>query len=489
MAERCVVTIHIPAASKTLRVRAPAARRVAKVVEKVLASCGVDARAHAVTFADGRPLAPDATVADLPSDSLLVVEAGAASGSEPDFEDVTDATHGGNGFAALLASHVSDAARLARLETCVASIVAQAELPDALRVGLSAASAALGDAAAAVFEAARPALETRGCALHVVRSRRPRRQFEHVAAVAKHCDAAMVMFSDDDDEWHAERVATYARAAARVVLVSPRYAVNDGAALEVVASPPGSLPSNYWDLALPSALLRQYVEKTDPREYASPFADCAFLEWLLKTGAFATARRVEPRDGCWMYLWRQDHAQRPQHAARLNAELAEEVDGGLADALGDPRGRSWFAAAYEAGMGRRVDAARIPVDALVGAYRDRVLAAERDVELGRIALFHGRWSRADLAATGLPSHGAPAGDRRVLFPREDAMATRQAADAAALLEANPASDVEAHLDAGERLVRRYAAARLRRRTHFAYVAVDADAVAAAFRAASYEFTG
>ena len=314
-------------------------------------------------------------------------------------------------------------------------------------------------------------------------------QFEHVAAVAKRCDAAMVMFSDDDDEWHAERVATYARAAARVVLVSPRYAVNDGAALKVVASPPGSLPSNYWDLALPSALLRRYVELTDPKEYASPFADCAFLEWLLKAGAFATARRVEPRDGCWMYLWRQDHAQRPQHAARLNAELAEEVDEGLADALGDPRGRSWFAAAYEAGMGRRVDAARIPVDALVGAYRDRVLAAERDVELGRIALFHGRWSRADLAATGLPSHGAPAGDRRVLFPREDAMATRQAADVAALLEANPASDVEAHLDAGERLVRRYAAARLRRRTHFAYVAVDADAVAAAFRAASYECPG
>ncbi|KAH8070087.1 alpha-1,3-glucosidase [Aureococcus anophagefferens] len=200
----------------------------------------------------------------------------------------------------------------------------------------------------------------------------------------------MVMFSDDDDEWHAERVATYARAAARVVLVSPRYGVNDGAELKVVASPPGSLPSNYWDLALPSALLRRFVAETDPREYASPFADCAFLEWLLKTGAFATARRVEPRDGCWMYLWRQDHAQRPQHAARLNAELAEEVGEGLAGRRRSPR-RSWFAAAYEAGMGRRVDAARIPVDALVGAYRDRVLAAERDVELGRIALFHGRW--------------------------------------------------------------------------------------------------
>ncbi|KAH8055098.1 alpha-1,3-glucosidase [Aureococcus anophagefferens] len=113
----------------------------------------------------------------------------------------------------------------------------------------------------------------------------------------------MVMFSDDDDEWHAERVATYARAAARVVLVSPRYAVNDGAALK-------------------------------------------------------------------------DHAQRPQHAARLNAELAEEVGEGLAGARRS-RGRSWFAAAYEAGMGRRIDAARIPVDALVGAYRDRVLAAER----------------------------------------------------------------------------------------------------------------
>ena len=489
------VVLHLKKPQFTAKLRAKPTKALASLVKAF--SKAVEKRfgsplAHVRLEAEGLVLAPEATVASLGGGprAVTVVPLRAAPGPS--------AT-----VVSFMASHVNGAARLASLRACLESIERQSAAPTRVAVAIS--SAAVQRAAVeALLARVEARLELAGVRFDWESSASPRAQFRHFAAAldlaADVDDGAWVVLSDDDDLWHPDRVRTYDAALATAargaeVVVCPVYALNRAplasdvpaaADVDVVRSTTGQ-PTNYLDCAVRLGVWREYFEVTRGVEHESIFADNHYLSWL-----YARCPRMDALpvpEGCWMYLWRQDHDRTVQHVTAMERAHGPVVAAGLKRALAAPD--------VEARYPEVVPGAALATpETMLAVFAPEIIKAERTVELSRTWFYHGRYhidfvdAYLDAAERGPPG-AAPGADDAVkakLFPHQVAASKRTQDHLDKLRRTRPDVDVDDDQRRTKAFLRIYAKKRLRQCAdrRYEFRPLEAAEVTAAFASAILE---
>ena len=208
-------------------------------------------------------------------------------------------------FIGMIASHADHMDRVVALRRCLRSIRQQQE--PLLRLYISCSGLMHGEAAQVIAE------ETHGMAVSSFHSGQRRSQFEHFRAlIATACfeDAlnhdTYILFGDDDDVWHPDRVAIY-----KGLVGSTRSL--DGLSLEWAAMPrtievgladstsidnllQGGLASVnqmsvYFMIACKLGAVREFFEVCPPSLVESKFCDIAFKNYMLER---MQTERVKP---------------------------------------------------------------------------------------------------------------------------------------------------------------------------------------------------
>ena len=279
----------------------------------------------------------------------------------------------------LMASDVRNSQRLQYLGETLASIAHQTVLPNMVVLGISAAEGMYNDVRQLVTGVL-TALDSRGCTMKVRLSKTSQSQFQHYRAVlpylaSRDAQDTWLMFSDDDDLWHPERYKSYSEAvhfapADVKAMRSSVYAINtqplpagmppDNSMLKIVDERANRHvfedvgPGNYWDITCRLEIWQQYFRQVPASELQGVYADVDFALYLFP-GPTKRARDCESGGGMlqlmeafehnlristlalvrpssasnWMYLWRQDHNDNPQHTERQKALLSPIVRAAL----------------------------------------------------------------------------------------------------------------------------------------------------------------
>lgn len=251
---------------------------------------------------------------------------------------------------ALCAVHIHDESRCRGLENCLRTIRQQSSPPDLLLIGWSAGDASTRTATAQFFQ---EMMETKvinnepssveGCSSQFQHFQRLL-QDPRLSTLACNGKATWIVFSDDDDLWHPERVYSYRHVIETMATLpddrdvrSMSHAqicpgvreiassffhsevmLQDGLAKRVVGAEDDRL--EYFDYALRLDLMQDFFEWISSGLLEHKFCDRALLRFL----ALAGRESVFFHPGCWMYFYNRPICEGVLGDAALPVTLRSE---------------------------------------------------------------------------------------------------------------------------------------------------------------------
>jgi hypothetical protein len=209
----------------------------------------------------------------------------------------------------LCASHLGTTSRSTKLLHLLSSVrERQTTLPARIHISVSLDEKKLGEKeTTTIREALNKELKRWSGRLHVYAHKKQKSQFEHYAWLVAHAkldDAGWVIFTDDDDTWHDDRVYEFDKLFTLPKSYTDR--INAFRCLWKTTAEKDAATThrgNYVEYAMPVMIVKAFFRGATEGMLQHPFCDVFFLQfvWACRSGQVAISLTQDE-----MYDWKED---------------------------------------------------------------------------------------------------------------------------------------------------------------------------------------